>query len=78
MPKRTGRPPGRTLDGPKIRQMRTDQGLTAMDVAIKVRCDPESVRRAERGGRVSDVFTVRLAKALGVAVEEIASPSVAA
>jgi hypothetical protein len=45
-----------------------------MQLGVQIGRDPESIRRAERGGPISDVFAVRLAKALGVEVGDIASP----
>lgn len=75
MAKRTGRPAGHTPAGPKIRQIRVGLGLTVMQVATQTGYDPESIRRAERGsGRISEVFASRLATALGVQPEDIATP----
>lgn len=74
MTQRPGRPHGHTPDGQKIRSLRVSLGLSAAQLGYQVGRDPESVRRAERGGRISDVFAVRLAKALGVKVEDIATP----
>jgi transcriptional regulator with XRE-family HTH domain len=71
MAQRTGRPPGVTPDGPKIRQLRVARGLTSKEIAAQVRYDPQSIRHAERGGRISDVFASRLAKALGVSMSDI-------
>ena len=75
MAQRRGRPPGVTLNGPKVRSLRVDLGLTTAQVAGQVGLHPQSVRHAEKGRPISDVFASRLAKALGVKVEDIASPA---
>ncbi len=74
MPQRTGRPRGHTPDGAEIRRLRLDRGWTAGQLADQVGRHPESIRRAEAGRPISDVFASRLALALGVEVEDIASP----
>jgi transcriptional regulator with XRE-family HTH domain len=74
MPKRTGRPPGFATDGPKIRSLRVDLGLTATEVGAKVGCDAQTVRRAERGGPIDPVFASRIARVLGLAAKDIAAP----
>ena len=66
MPQRTGRPRGVTPDGPKIKRLRVGLGLTTAQVAAQVGLHPQSVRHAEKGRNISDVFAVRLARALGV------------
>jgi DNA-binding XRE family transcriptional regulator len=71
MAQRTGRPPGVTPDGPKIKRLRVGLGLTTAQVAERVGLHPQSVRHAEKGRRISDVFAVRLAMTLGVRVEDI-------
>jgi ribosome-binding protein aMBF1 (putative translation factor) len=71
MPKRLGRPPGLILDGPEIYRLRIDRGFTVAELAAQIRRHPECVRRAERGGPVSDVITSRIAKALGVSMSDI-------
>jgi transcriptional regulator with XRE-family HTH domain len=71
MPPRIGRPPGLTPDGPKIRGLRVGLGLTTAEVAARVRYDPQTIRRAERGGSVSDVLVSRLARTLGVSMRDI-------
>lgn len=71
MPKRTGRPPGLTPHGSEIRRLRVDRGLTAAQLGTQIGFHPESVRRAERGAPIGDVFASRLAKALGVKVEDL-------
>jgi transcriptional regulator with XRE-family HTH domain len=71
MAQRTGRPRGLTLDGPKVRSLRVDLGLTTAQVAEKVGLHPQSVRHAEKGRPISDVFASRLAKALGVSMSDI-------
>lgn len=74
MPKRRGRPRGLTPDGPEIRRLRVDRGWTAGQLGAQIGFHPESVRRAEGGRPIGDVFASRLARALGVRVEDIASP----
>ena len=56
MAQRTGRPPGVTPDGPKIKRLRVGLGLTTAQVAEKTGLHPQSVRHAEKGRRISDVF----------------------
>ena len=68
---RTGRPPGLTPDGPKIRRLRIERGLTAVQVAGQIGYDAQSVRAAERGIRVGHVLASRLARALGVRLSDI-------
>jgi transcriptional regulator with XRE-family HTH domain len=75
MPKRTGRPPGFKTDGPKIRSLRVDLGLSATQVGARVGCDAQTVRRAERGGPIDHVFASRIAKVLGLdGIADIAAP----
>ena len=74
MTQRTGRPRGLATDGPEIRRLRVELGLTAEEVGTRIGFHAESVRRAERGGPIGDVFASRLASALGVKVRDIASP----
>ena len=74
MPQRIGRPPGLRPDGPKIRRLRAGLGLTADQLGAQVGFHPESVRRAERGGPIGDVFAGRLARAFGVEIEDITTP----
>jgi DNA-binding XRE family transcriptional regulator len=74
MPQRTGRPPGLTPDGPKVRSLRVDLGLTTAQLAERVGVHPQSIRHAEKGRPVSDVTASRLARALGVELNDIASP----
>jgi transcriptional regulator with XRE-family HTH domain len=75
MTKRTGRPTGFATDGPKIRSLRVELGLTATEVGAKVGCDAQTVRRAERGGPIHPVFASRIARVLGLSVADIAAPS---
>jgi transcriptional regulator with XRE-family HTH domain len=74
MPKRTGRPPGFKTDGPKIRSLRVDLGLSATQVGAKVGCDAQTVRRAERGGPIDPVTASRIARVLGLGIADIAAP----
>jgi transcriptional regulator with XRE-family HTH domain len=71
MAKRLGRPPGLTPDGPKIKRLRVGHGWTTPQLAAQIGRHPESVRRAEGGRPISDVFASRLARALGVSMSDI-------
>jgi DNA-binding XRE family transcriptional regulator len=73
MTKRRGRPRGLRPDGPEIRRLRVGLGLTTGQVGDKIGFHPESIRQAEAGRPIGDVFASRLARALGVQVEDIAS-----
>ncbi len=76
MTQRMGRPPGLTPDGPEIKRLRVDLGLTAAQLALRVGLHPKTVMAIESADqRVSDVTASRLAKALGVEVGDIASPA---
>ncbi len=74
MSRRTGRPRGLTPDGPKIRSLREERGLTARQLAEQVRLHPDSLKATEGGRPTSRVIACRIATALGVNVDEIASP----
>lgn len=71
MAKRSGRPLGLTPDGPEIHRLRVGLGLTAPQLAAEVGHHPESLRRAEAGRRISEVFASRLARAFGVTIRDI-------
>jgi transcriptional regulator with XRE-family HTH domain len=71
MAKRLGRPPGLTPDGPKIKRLRVGLGWTVPQLAAQIGRHPESVRRAEGGRPIGDVFASRLARALGVTMRDI-------
>lgn len=74
MPRRPGRRPGYKPNGPEIYRLRCRvHGLTAAELAAKVRFSVDSVWAAERGQNIGDVLASRLARALGVEVEDIAS-----
>ena len=75
MAKRTGRPPGFATDGPKIRSLRVDLGLSATQVGAKVGCDAQTVRRAERGGPIDPVTASRIARLIGLTLADIAAPA---
>ena len=73
MSRRPGRPPGYKPNGPEIYRLRVRvHGLSAAELAAKVGFSVDSVWAAERGQNIGDVLTSRLAKALGVQVEDIA------
>jgi transcriptional regulator with XRE-family HTH domain len=71
MPKRTGRPPGLRTYGPEIHRLRVGLGLTTAQLAGQIGANAETIRRAEKGGPVGDVYTSRIAKALGVSMRDI-------
>lgn len=72
MTQRLGRPVGLTPDGPKIRRLRVDMGLTAAQLALRVGSHPKTVMAIEAGARrFSDVAASRIAKALGVRISDI-------
>ena len=73
MAQRTGRPPGLTPDGPKIRRLRVQLGLTVRQVADRICFTPQTVRHSEKGRNVSDVFVSRLSKVLGVSMSDISN-----
>ena len=70
-----GRPRGLTPDGTKIQSLRLGHGLTHRQLAEKICAHPDSIGQWEKGRPISDVYANRLAKALDVAVEDIASPA---
>ena len=75
MPRTGGRPPGYKPDGPKIRHLRKMvHGLTAAQLGAKAGLTEDVVWKAERSLPVMDITAVRLAKALGVELKDIASP----
>ena len=71
MPKRTGRPPGVRPDGPKVRSLRVDRGLTAAELGARVGYSEDAIWLAERGGNIGGVFASRLAKALSTPDERV-------
>ena len=75
MPRKTGRPAGYKPNGPEIRRLRTlVHGLSAAELGARAGLTEDVVWKAERSLPVMDVNAARLAKALGVEVEDIASP----
>lgn len=72
MSKRIGRPRGVTPDGPKIRRLRVEAGLTAAQLAAQIGLHPGTVINVEgQNRRISHVFASRLARALGVSMSDI-------
>ena len=72
MPKRTGRPPGLRPDGPKIRSIRVELGLTTAQLAHRAGHSRVSIMAIERESLpISNVFASRLARALGVSMRDI-------
>jgi transcriptional regulator with XRE-family HTH domain len=67
-----GRPRGLTPDGPEIRRLRVDRGVTVTEMAIRIGMHPKSLSRIEcQGRRISDVYASRLAKALSIPGERV-------
>ena len=72
MAQRTGRPRGLTADGPKIRRLRRELGLTAAQLGPQIGAHPKSLLQIEANGRPISVYSAsRLAKALGVHMSDI-------
>jgi transcriptional regulator with XRE-family HTH domain len=73
MPQRpgAGRKPGLRTDGPEIKRLRVRLGLTTEQLGAQTGHHAESIRRAQKGGPISDVFASRLARALGVSMRDI-------
>ena len=75
MTRRAGRPPGYKPDGPEIRRLRKFvHGLTAAELGARAGITEDVVWKAERSLPVMDITAVRLARALGVELADIASP----
>ena len=75
MPRTGGRPPGYKPNGPEIRRLRTMVlALTTAELAARAGLGKHVVRKAERSLPVMDITAVRLARALGVKLEDIATP----
>ena len=67
-----GRPPGLAPDGPKIRRLRVDRGLTVTELAIQIRYHPKNLSKVECQCKpISDVTASRLARALSTPDELI-------
>ena len=54
-----------------IRALRRERGLTQLDLAMAAEVTPATIYRLERGDRSSDATRRRVARALGVPVEEL-------
>jgi hypothetical protein len=69
------RPPGYRPNGPEIRRLRKMvHGLSAAELGARAGITEDVVWKAERSLPVMDINAVRLARALGVNVEDIATP----
>ena len=69
------RPPGYRPNGPEIRRLRKMvHGLTAAQLGARAGITEDVVWKAERSLPVMDITAVRLAKALGVELTDIATP----
>ena len=62
---------GIETDGEKIREGRRRLGMTQEQFARQIQCDPKSIRKAERGGRMDLPLLTRIAKALETSVAEL-------
>jgi DNA-binding XRE family transcriptional regulator len=72
MSQRKGRPRGLTPDGPKIRRLRLERGLTAAQLAPRVPLHPKTLMAIEAANKsLSEVAASRLAKLLGVRMSDI-------
>jgi DNA-binding XRE family transcriptional regulator len=59
-------------DGPTIRRIREDQGMTPGELAARIGRHRETIYRTESGGRpVSRVLAAQIARALGVTIEDV-------
>lgn len=63
------------IDGDKVRQLRTDRGMTLAELADRTGLSVTFLSYLERGHRQTTTLasTVRLAAALQVATEEVAT-----
>ncbi len=67
-----GRTPGLNPAGPEIKRLRVGLGLTAVQLAARIGVNRKTLLAYEgQYRRISDVTASRLAKALGVTVEDI-------
>ena len=75
MQRRRGRPSGYKPDGAEIYRLRVRvHGFKRAELAAKVGFSYDSIKSAELGNNISELLAARLARALGVEVEDIASP----
>jgi len=58
-------------DGEKIRELRTDEGWSAADLAVKAGAGRTSIYYIEAGRPCKAVVLARIAKALGVPARKI-------
>jgi transcriptional regulator with XRE-family HTH domain len=67
-----GQPPGLVPDGPKIRELRIERGITPTALARQIGRARSSIWNMEGTSRpISRVFAVQLATALGVTVADL-------
>lgn len=73
MPQRPGRPRGLTPDGPKIRQLRIDRGITVTDLAKRIGRHRDTIWGVEgpKKWAMSEVLASQLATALSTPDERI-------
>ena len=75
MPVGRGRRPGFKPHSDEIYRLRVRvHGLKRAELAAKVGFSYDSIKSAELGNNISELLASRLAKALGVKVEDIATP----
>lgn len=61
-----------TADGPEIRRLRTQAGLTLVQLATEAGCTPQTLSNIERGNkRCSRALLARIALALGATEEDL-------
>ncbi|MGD9857653.1 MAG: helix-turn-helix transcriptional regulator, partial [Planctomycetaceae bacterium] len=61
-------------NGERIRTLRKEEKLTQSDLAIKVGIDKHSIENAEAGRNIRETNLQRIAKALGVSLDDIVRP----
>jgi DNA-binding XRE family transcriptional regulator len=75
MNRRPGQRPGYQPHGEEIRRLRVRvHGLKRAELAVKVGYSTDSIKSAELGNPISELLASRIARALGVEVEDIATP----
>lgn len=60
-----------TPNGERIRALRLERGLSAVNLAQKMRCHRQTIHQVERGRTASEALIHQVALALEVPVDEI-------
>jgi transcriptional regulator with XRE-family HTH domain len=61
--------------GDKIRSLRIEQkGWTLTELAEAARISAQTIRKAERGEKISEVSLARIANALGIPIRDLCAP----